>query len=464
MALDGQSILANVAPPSSTSPAAGSDILKAMRKELRLPKDFRCHYDQAKGAFWSVNGRGEWCDYSEPQLKRLLRSHGVMQAKKDDGSLSDVEHALLSIQQHSSCHFAGEVAGYTPGMYDICGHRVLVVRGPRIPVPVQKPFPTLKTFISQLLGEEEKYLHAWLKSGLLSLKAGPPFRPGQMLAIAGKAGCGKSLMQDVLTEIFGGRSAKAYKFLTEKTEFNRDLFRAEHLVIEDDAASVDMRSRRHLAASVKQIVANKVHAFHPKGRDAIMLSPFWRMSFTLNNDADHLMVLPPLDDTLLDKVILLQANQATFPFSSDEPDGAKRFRQQLSAELPGYLWWLRRWPLPADLQHSRYGCRAYQNEELAANLRDMAPEMKLWTMLQGLGIVPSGYTGWEGTSTQLEQALIEKDRSGIIGRLLYFPTACGVYLASLEKTFPEHVTKLRTVKRVAVWRITIPPQETQLPE
>ena len=69
--------------------------------------------------------------------------------------------------------------------------------------------------------------------------------------------------------MLGGRSANPYPFMTEKTQFNSELFHAEHLMIEDEAASFALIVRRTLAASLKGFVANENARCHPKNRQAL---------------------------------------------------------------------------------------------------------------------------------------------------------------------------------------------------
>ena len=416
-------------------------------------EELGCFYDHARKGFWAKDHHGEWVEFTETQFKRLLRSRGLSSEIWPTPMLNQLEDKLLELQHSQSCHFAGEVAGWLPGLHTICGQRILVTKGPVIPAPKEKPWPTLKKLIAELLGDEQKHFHAWMQSALLSLKAGSPFRPGQLLAIAGPAGCGKSLLQGLVTELLGGRSAKPYAFLVGDSNFNAHLFRAEHLMIEDEPASIDMRARRHLAAAVKGLCVNTTQQFHRKGKEPIPMEPFWRLTITLNDDQDHLMVLPPMDDSLLDKVILLRARPASFPFDSDQLDARKLYRATLSAELPGYLFWLKRWRMPAELKDQRYGCKAYQNDALLKGLQDLDPEHKLWTLIQALGVVEPGQA-WEGTAAKLELVLREKDRSGDISRILYYNTACGGYLAKLAKRYPANFQQLRHTKGLMRWRIS----------
>jgi hypothetical protein len=53
------------------------------------------------------------------------------------------------------------------------------------------------------------------------------------------------------------------------TAFNGNLFEAEHLMIEDDVGSFDIRARRHFGAYLKQFTANEGVQHHAKNRQAM---------------------------------------------------------------------------------------------------------------------------------------------------------------------------------------------------
>jgi hypothetical protein len=48
---------------------------------------------------------------------------------------------------------------------------------------------------------------------------------------------------------------------------------------------------------------------HAKHREALTLDPIWRMTISLNEEPESLQVLPPLDESLEDKIIILRATK-----------------------------------------------------------------------------------------------------------------------------------------------------------
>jgi mono/diheme cytochrome c family protein len=236
------------------------------------------------------------------------------------------------VQLERNVTYAGPLSGHKVGVYDMPGGRVLVTDSPRLIEPKAGSWETLKALLVGLLTDEHfdqtPYLFGWLKVALESLRAGQR-RTGQALAIAGPSGCGKSLLQQLITELLGGRMAKPFDFMVGATPFNAHAFTAEHLVIEDEAASSDIRTRRTFGAYLKGIAANTCQSCHAKNRQPVTLTPFWRLSIPLNDEAENLMVLPPLDESLEDKIILLRARWEAMPMPTGTDEERAAFWQVL---------------------------------------------------------------------------------------------------------------------------------------
>jgi hypothetical protein len=53
-----------------------------------------------------------------------------------------------------------------------------------------------------------------------------------------------------------------------------------------------------LGTKIKEICANTTQSAHPKNRNAVTLTPFWRLSISVNDEPEKLMILPPIDESL----------------------------------------------------------------------------------------------------------------------------------------------------------------------
>jgi len=425
--------------PTQKKPS--SDTPRESEPPRREPDKVDVFYDAGGKSFWTANGRGEWQELTKENVGLILRARWYSAQDKLSNSLSILESKILDVIQNHSVHFAGKIAGWQPGMAEICGDKVLITRGPRLIAPRRGPFPLIKRFIAELLGDQGKYFYAWMKSAYTSLREGAPFAPGQLFCVAGPVGCGKSLLQMLITEMLGGRMAKPFRYLTGATPFNGDLIASEHLCLEDESAKTDFKSRRDFGAAIKSFLVNKQQSAHPKGRPAFSTEPFWRISMTLNDEAEALMTLPPLDGDLGDKVTLLAATKASQPYPSKALPTMAAYWDALKAEIPAYLHAINRWKIPEDIRDIRFGVRAFHNCELLRKLTSLSPESKLWSLIVQSGLLDNGLGGWSGSSVELEKELQDNDKSGQVSQLLYYPTACGTYLSRLVKSMPENVAK-----------------------
>lgn len=390
-------------------------------------------YDDSGGGFWRWQKDVGWIGYTEAQYKRHLKVKGYFSTAGKDETASQVERILVALQHQKRVDFAGEIAGYKHGIHEICGSRILIPKGPQFPTPKRGRWDLIKTLIADLFRDQAVYFYSWIKAAFASLVAGAPFRPGQLLTIAGPKDCGKSLLQNLITEMLGGRSCKPYSYLTGKTDFNSHCFAAEHWMIEDEASCTDIRTRRIFGAMVKNVVVNEVQNFHAKGRVAFSTRPFVRMTMTLNDNPESLLVLPPLDEDVIDKVMLLQASQAKFPYRNDDLKGRQKYRDALSAEIPAFLSAMSRFEIPREIQGKRFGVVAYHDPHLLASVHSLAPESQLLQILDLSNFWQEYPLGWRGSAFELQTLFSEKKRDpyGAFARVCQYSTTAGAYLRRL---------------------------------
>jgi len=353
------------------------------------------YFDPPGNCYYVKNTRGTYIQMRESSLKTKLKDEGFSHETEGDEPLSEVDAVMNEVRHDKDVDYAGPLAGYPAGVYEIQTRRVLVTEGPRLIEPEPGPWPTIRALLQGLLmpdvspdqdcewGVESQLwvFYSWLKVAISSLRAGRR-RPGQAMVIAGPPACGKSLVQNLITKLLGGRSAKPYQFLSGGTQFNSDLFTAEHLMIEDETASFDLKTRRQLGANLKGFVVNESHRCHPKNRPALTLLPFWRVSITLNDEAEDLIVLPPIDESLADKMILFRAYKREMPMQTETLEQWAAFTHLLNAELPGFVYFLlNEWQVPNDLRCDRYGVQHFHHPELLDMMNVLAPETKLLDLI-----------------------------------------------------------------------------------
>jgi len=366
---------------------------------------------------------GEYVPYTKTTLKLILKSWGIRSRAHDDELLSPIDALIADVSYAKSVAYAGRLAGIKTGCYIMNGKRVLVTSDPVIIEAKAGAWPMIESISNQLFNggkiDQRPYIYGWLKMGRKAVLEAFPM-PGQALVLAGPRNAGKNLFQDIITEMLGGRAEKPYRYMVGKSEFNGDLFGAEHLCIADEVPFYDMPSRRVFGSKIKDICVNSLQSCHGKHKEALTLYPIWRLSISVNDEAENLVMLPPLEDSIEDKIMLLKVEQAVMPMKSDSPRCRVEFWDGIRAEIPSFAKFI-----------EEFGIKAFQHPELVEILKEMAHETRLMALMEII-VIPENGT-WKGTLEELETALLEDSTyKRQIEKLLYYPTALMTYLRRLH--------------------------------
>ena len=107
----------------------------------------------------------------------------------------------------------------------------------------------------------------------------------------------------------------------------------------------------------------------------------YRLTISVNDEPENLLILPPLDDSLMDKLILLKVLKQTPIMPTVAREERLRFWETLTKELPGFIWELIRWEIPAKIQGGRFGVLHFHHRDLLQAIEDSAPETKLLAII-----------------------------------------------------------------------------------
>jgi hypothetical protein len=397
-----------------------------------------------------------WVPVDRHSLSQYLIGLGFDPEKADDQRQSQVNALIVRIQTEHNVDYCGPVAGYSAGYYLMNGQRVLVTSSPHF-IPMQPgDFPIVRQVIENLIGPDQlPYFYGWLKTALEMYRS-HIWRPGQVLALCGPINAGKNLLRSLITQLFGGRVATPHSFMTNRTIFNRDMIGAESLAIEDQQESIDIRARRNFGNAIKNITVNKDQRCEGKGRDALTLSPLWRLIVSMNDEPERVQVLPPLDGDVYDKIMLFKVSKCEMPMPTNSPAEWAQFEQVLLGELPMFLHFLDGWEIPSALRCSRYGVKHYHNPDIADMLTEISPEGHLQELIYEVIFNCEGNIEfWEGSASALEAQLTkETSRYSVKARkLLSYSNSCGTYLGRLERWDPQMVSHRIAYGKRTVWKI-----------
>lgn len=434
--------------------------MSKVTKALPLPELF---YHAKSKDYFIQNDRGMWITVNEGSAKRHLISQGFS-GEKNNG-ISPLDTCLSNLQLRQDVQYAASLAGYDSGLYEINTRRILVTDSPKLIEPKKGDWPLLEGIFEGMFSDpahdQRPYFFGWLKVGVGALRA-KQWQPGQVLAMAGPIQSAKSLIQGLVTKALGGRSAKPYQYMTGVTAFNADLFAAEHLMIEDVAESTDIRKRRAFGANIKAFAVNQEQHCHGKNQQALTLTPRWRVSITLNDEPERLLVLPPLDEDISDKITLLNVAKREMPMPTATPKEQAVFWNALMAELPAFLHYLDQWPIPPELKSPRFGIIHYHHPVLLAALEALSPELQLLEMVDAEVFHDAlrRENPWVGTAADLRTYLTGENRDNrrAAETLLHSPVAAGTHLARLAAKRAERVS-LRRINGVSQYTINAPVRE-----
>jgi hypothetical protein len=483
---------APAAPPAPSPDPSGqaSEASSGAQKTSALPQSTfgtvavdapKVYWDADQGKYWHRNADGKWSCLNETATRRVLLSRGLL--KGDSNQQGTIDAELLRIQMEQGVEYAGRLAGWKAGCYELQQWRILITSSPNPVKPVAGAWPLFRALVDGWFVESAEYRKAkglpedaalvdqraiffsWMHLALRALHQGQ-LDPGQAMVFAGDPDCGKSLLQSLITYIMGGRSAKPYPYMTGQTNFNGGLFGAEHLVIGDEVAQIDMKSRRTFAAKLKQVVAETTQRMEGKFREEQVLSPFWRITISLNMEPENLLVLPPIDVDIADKIILLRVYSRPFPEIAAR---RQEFWAALTAEMPAFVHWvMHEWSVPEVMRGRRFGVVHYHHPELVGVLNALTGQHRLLELIDscmwdtgrtvpGVGLY-HGRTCWRGTAIELESLLKDKDSPvrDQARELIQTGNVLGTYLGKLSHRYPDRVVQQRTAAKRA-WIIYEPP-------
>jgi hypothetical protein len=448
-------------PASATAPAkASSDSVAA----AVLPESV---FELSRQRFFVPAGN-EWIPMNDTRIAVHFKSAGFSEFVKDSFSVSVLERALQRVVMERGVKYAGPLAGYWPGVFDFPGRKVLVTEGPNLIEPKKGGWPKLRAVLTAMLANEslehgnltEKQWDlfcGWLKASYEALRD-HTFRPAPALTLCGPASCGKTQLSGIVAECLGGRSANPYAWIVGKTSFNAELLGCEVLIADDEASETDFVSRQQLGHRVKQICVGGSVRIEGKGATAGSWRPFWRLVMLLNEEPQDLKVLPPMEEGVKDKFLLLR--MAAYPWPAEPADFVK-LRAAITAELPAFVWFLlNEFTLPKELASARYGVTDWQHPDLLFDLENLHPWRRLMELIDHVrpwaGDDARGDV-WEGTVADLTE-LLKSSAPGRAGEVLRDLAGTGMHLRSAQRKLPQRIND-RVSNGHKVWIIKAPKAE-----
>ena len=413
--------------------------------------------------FWTPDEKGNWItlDKSSFQTYLLKNPFTTFRGFKEEGeAISPAEVECLDTMINSRVAYAGPLSGWKRGIQHFDDTLALITKSPKLIEPAEGDFSTILSFLSGLLGHEEQQLdHVlyWIKDTLDALYEGRP-RLGLALVLAGEAGCGKTLLKEILRELFGGREVYPYAYMMGKDNFNEELTQAPMWVVDDEAADTTLQGRIRFGAEIKKVVANSAMRCRGMHQTAVTLNPLRRLVICVNVEPDRLLVLPPIDDDIADKILITKCVQpCPWPMPMTTHEEKVAFFDKVRDEFPALIHHLRHHvdEIPRDFR-GRFGVKHYHNPEICDSLMEISPEMQLAEQIERVLFGRTGIpiTEWKGSTNELIRIMHSDDSPLASYEKAKIPAAAwiGRRLGKLSARFPGRY-ELKKTENKNVWTI-----------
>jgi hypothetical protein len=322
--------------------------------------------------YWTKHNGSSYVYLNKEDAKLHLKGAGCDDRPSRGSRVSEVERVLIHV------HTARRVTAAVPVLFapdeivEWGGERYLNISNKRAMQPGDSAdpakFPWLHEFMMNAFDSDQdgvpawQYFVGWFRRFYGSALDCKPL-PGQVCIIAGEAHTGKSFLNKwVIGEAVGG-SVDAEPLLLKQTSFNKQGAECALWRCDDAATDGDWKNRQLFSKSLKQMAANPTQLYQPKFRDSLELPFLGRVVVTCNVDAESLKILPTLDGTIRDKVMLFKlANYRPHFYGSNYQN-----EERVKKEMPYFLRWVLDVKLDERIEdpvYKRFGVRSFHHQDL----------------------------------------------------------------------------------------------------
>lgn len=425
-------------------------------------------YSHERGDYFRLNHDGRFVRASEKDLRRHMRQAGMRVMEPLETGFTVFDSALCHCQQFLSVEAAFDLAGHKPGIVNTRGGiGILVPRGASLAVPAKGDFSPWWDFLWELSGQDRvqfDFLLGWLAHSVRDLYSLDPSVGCQstMLVLVGPPKCGKSFLQILITDLLGGRAADPWLYFRGETAFTKDLAEAPHWAIEDKSPVRSLDRRLTIAGMIKGSLTTTAIELHAKGKDKLSCHTFRRLTMSVNEDSDYATAIPPLDDSVADKLLLVKCSAATM--AEDYRENRGRFDRT----RPAFLFYLlNEHVTQGEIRDQRFGVRAYCHPEIKELLDSFDTGARFREILDEafFGNGEDRLIGTQKlTATDLQSKLDgHATLSSQVRQILRNSSELGKLMTRLSKASPSRFWKTAS-KGKTYWHIAPPDAVAEAPE
>ena len=366
-------------------------------------------YDGQK--YWSESQSKFWVPCNAESFRISLKVGSNLDSRVTKGSTpSEVDKAINDVQLLKRVDSAMPFVHMHPGPITIEGKQYLNTSDVFCMPPASKQttrewgdgFPWMAKFLDELFEPHDQLLVllAWWKR---FYEGGHKLRPelGHALFIVGPSNCGKTLFSsNILSKSVGGHM-DATEFLLGGSGFTASCVKAPIMSIDDGVSSGHSRDHATFAKKLKALIANPTQRYNEKYAQEGLVKWHGRVLVTLNDDPDALQMLPDLQKSLMDKLIILKAKRPAEDFPP-----SWELEKIILKELPHLLSWLLNWEVPKEISgNNRFGVASYCNDDIKHEATSISNDQSFVDLMHmyfaELKVEEPNTTQWVGSPTKL---------------------------------------------------------------
>jgi ABC-type dipeptide/oligopeptide/nickel transport system ATPase component len=325
------------------------------------------------------------------EINRTLKMEYGIKLREKGAEISEVDTVLHHCFRENNVYLVFQsISGYKAGEHSISGRKVLCAEEMPLVEPKDADCGTIVSFLECFTNRTDSpdqldFLLSWLSLQIKDLYAiyhdGVPIsatRPvGQVLFLVGPSGGGKSFFANqILKMLFNGVVADPFQFLNNRdNRFNSELFSSPLLLCDDTLGSPRNEDRKAQAQKLKGLMSGSPIRYEAKGKEAISITPYWRIVYLMNDDEYSFNAFPDIIDGFKERTIALKAGDIKWEEFGKK--SRKDMERTISAEIPGFINLLLKYEIPESVCDERFGCKPYLHPTIETAAFERTPEAML---------------------------------------------------------------------------------------
>lgn len=364
--------------------------------------------------------------------------------------------------------FCGLVAGYEGGVYETCGHELVVVpyterimkaADTERPTPSDDKLPyfdqweplwteLFEPLLVSPTGDQTQFeIFCKYVAGCREVIGRGYEAKIPALAIVGAAGTGKTFLSKIVNAALTGRKADPTDYLYGDTTFNSHLVGAPLWLVDDK----QIRDQKTAARLKETVVGSGFQVSKKNVADQPLLYPVRSILILANDDLFSRRSVPVIDASTQDKIILFKAYEGGIP----RDEQSKREKRLLDA-LPYWLAFLDQYVAPDLDRTQRMIVPAWQNPEIMQMIFNDTADGDLHAIIQTLLAEKPSLDGLSQTAQEWEEELEGCDQTQRdITAMNMTPRKLGRRIEILADKYPDLYVKSRQPDKTRTRTITI---------